>query len=672
MSFIKYLCITICYLFLGSAVSAQPCSALGQTPSTAFPVCGVDTFSQTIVPPCSNRGLAVPGCDPTGASYADKNPFWYRFTCFASGDLSFTITPTDLNDDYDWQLYDITGHNPDDVYTNASLVVTGNWSGSYGLTGAKFGGSSNIECASIPTDNVPTFSQMPYLEQGHTYLLMVSHYTDSQIGYKLSFGGSAGITDPLDPDFASSSASCDGSQIRVKLNKKMKCKTLATDGSDFFIKGALAKIKSAEAIGCDNSFEFDSLIVTLQEPLTAGTYQLVAKNGIDSNTVLDNCDRGIAISDEIDFTVYKVAPIPIGDLTPVQCAPDMLQFTFIKNIRCNSIAQDGSDFIITGPHSVNVASAEGVCVDGLSRLINVKLASPVVLDGTYTIQLVKGSDGNTAIDECGEEVIEGAKDFTVKDTVSANFTYELIQNCADDQVNLFNNGGASITSWKWYFDNVDSSSLQNPVKYYSGFGSTTINLSVTNGFCSDTAQQVITLPHDELDARFYGPAIYCPGEVAVFKDSSIGNIVGWLWSFGNGHTSNLQVPPAQTYYTVEREKLFPVQLIVQSNRNCFDTSLQYLKVASNCHIAVPTAFTPNGDGVNDYLYPLNAYEAIDLTFSVYNQFGQRIYLTRDWTQKWDGSFNGHPQPTGVYVWMLQYKDLSGKALFFKGTTVLMR
>jgi gliding motility-associated-like protein len=87
---------------------------------------------------------------------------------------------------------------------------------------------------------------------------------------------------------------------------------------------------------------------------------------------------------------------------------------------------------------------------------------------------------------------------------------------------------------------------------------------------------------------------------------------------------------------------------------------------------VPTGFTPNGDGLNDYLYPLNAYEATDLTFSIYNQYGQRIYLTRDWTHKWDGSFNGHPQPTGVYVWMLQYKDLTGKTLFFKGTTVLMR
>jgi hypothetical protein len=589
MPYIRYLYLVSLLLLAGFSVSAQQqtCTTLGQTPSTAFPVCGISIFAQATVPTCVNNSIPLSVCNLQGAPYTDKNPFWYKFTCYTSGTLGFLITPNNLNDDYDWELFDITGHDPNEVYTNESLVITANWSGNSslessrgytGITGAKTSATGAFVCASNPKElgqlppysDATTFCKMPSIIQGHTYILLVSHFTNSQSGYQLSFeGGTASITDPLDPDFASTTTSCDGSEIRVKLNKKMKCKTLAADGSDFFIKGATAKVKSAVAVGCNNSFEFDSLVVTLEEPLTIGTYQLVAKNGLDSNTILDNCDRGIVVGDEIDFTVYKVAPIPIGDLTPVQCAPGMLQFTFIKNIRCSSIAADGSDFIVTGPHPVKVASAEGVCLDGLSRLINVRLASPVVLEGTYTIQLVKGSDGNTAIDECGEEVIAGSKDFTVKDTVSADFTYQLIQNCANDQINLYNNGGASITSWNWHFDNIDSSSLQNPVKYYGRFGSTTISLSVTNGFCSDTVQQTIALPHDELDARFYGPSVYCPGEVAVFKDSSIGTIVGWIWSFGNGHTSNLQLPPIQTYYTVEKEKLFPVQLIVQKQQELF-------------------------------------------------------------------------------------------------------
>src|SRR5262249_6777856 len=114
-------------LLLTSQLSAQTCTTLGQTPSTAFPVCGIDTFSQTTVPTCGTHNLVVPGCSGDGALYGDKNPFWYKFTCYQAGTLGFLVTPNDLGDDYDWMLYDITGHNPDDVFTDQSLIVTGNW-----------------------------------------------------------------------------------------------------------------------------------------------------------------------------------------------------------------------------------------------------------------------------------------------------------------------------------------------------------------------------------------------------------------------------------------------------------------------------------------------------------------------------------------------------------------
>src|SRR5262249_48314200 len=147
---------------------------------------------------CGSHNLDVPGC--TGAGYSDKNPYWYKFTCFTSGTLGFVITPNDLTDDYDWMLYDITGHQPDEVFTNKSLMVTGNWAGTSGLTGASASGVTQIECASDPADNKPTFSSMPPLTVGHTYLLLVSHFNDSQSGYKLSFGGgTAVITDPKLP-----------------------------------------------------------------------------------------------------------------------------------------------------------------------------------------------------------------------------------------------------------------------------------------------------------------------------------------------------------------------------------------------------------------------------------------------------------------------------------------
>ena len=97
-----------------------------------------------------------------------------------------------------------------------------------------------------------------------------------------------------------------------------------------------------------------------------------------------------------------------------------------------------------------------------------------------------------------------------------------------------------------------------------------------------------------------------------------------------------------------------------------------MKVVDNCYIAVPTAFTPNGDGVNDYLYPMNAYKATQLLFRVFNRNGQLVFETRDWTKKWDGTFRGNPQTSNVYVWELSYTDATGKRIFLKGPALLIR
>jgi len=213
------------------------CSTLGQTPYTAFPVCGTTTFSQQSVPICTNNNVVVPGCPTGNAPYQDKNPFWYQFTCYQAGTLGLLITPNNLGDDYDWQLFDITGvTNLNAVYTDPSLFVIGNWSGSFGLTGASAAGNSQIQCGSDPRDNVPTFSSMPLLKLGHVYLLMVSHFSDSQSGYQLSFGGgTASITDPKLPDLVSAQASCDATKITVKLNKRMKCTSLAGNGGQLLM-----------------------------------------------------------------------------------------------------------------------------------------------------------------------------------------------------------------------------------------------------------------------------------------------------------------------------------------------------------------------------------------------------------------------------------------------------
>lgn len=662
------LLLIIVFIFTDSR--AQTCTNLGQNPSTAFPVCGSAVFSQSNVAICGIKDIPTP-CAGANSIFQDKNPYWYKFTCFADGTLGFLITPNNLNDDYDWQLFDVTGHNPDDVYTDNSLFVACNWSGEPGKTGSSSAGNSLKNCEGT---GVPLFSKMPDLFKGHNYLLLVSHFTNSQSGYKLEFaGGTASITDTTLPRLKQAEATCNGLRLGIKLNKKMKCASLTANGSEFSISGAPATVTSASTASCATGFDMDSIILTLSNPLAPGSYNVSIKKGADQNTLLDNCDAAIPDSDQVSFTVYPSKPAAIDSITRVDCAPDEVHVVFNQQITCNSVAADGSDFTISGASTPTITGAVTTCVNNLTRVVTLKLSRPIQVKGLNTVTLKNGFDGNTVLSECLLETLPGATaSFSTQDTVSANFNYSITYGCKADSAIFSHPGGNDISIWKWNFNNYNSSTLQNPHYIFPTFGEQQVKLFVSNGTCADSSIANFVLDN-ELKARITGTDFLCPQDKASFRDTSIGSIINWQWDFGNGYTSAVKNPSAQVYPTVTADKLYPVRLIVENNRNCFDTAYKQVKVLYNCYIAVATAFTPNGDGKNDYLYPINAWKAKNLVFKVYNRFGQLLFQTKDWTNKWDGTFNGILQQTGTYVWTLSYTNSDSQQSYNqRGTAMLIR
>lgn len=673
----KYMFIKLLLLF-GMLVWMQDgisqCSTIGQSPSSAFPVCGTKVFEQDTVPICSSGSLYVPGCSVNGnADYADKNPFWYKFTCYETGTLGFLIQPNDKADDYDWQLYDITGLDPKEVFTNKNIIVTGNWAGNPGNTGTSSAGVSYIQCASAYDGNESRFAQMPQIFKGHKYLLLVSHFSNNQSGYKLSFGGgTAVITDDLMPDIVSATAFCDAKSLTVSFNKKLKCSSLAADGSDFTLSIPGVDVIKAVGVNCDESFELDRVVLTLDKPLPPGHYQVFVNMGTDSSTVLDACDRGVSVGRSVGFEVLPRHSTPMGQLKPLSCAPETLKLEFAERIRCSSIAPDGSDFVVTGPSSISVISAVGNCEDDGTFLITIQLSQPITVGGNYVLTLKKGKDGDPLINECGMATPVGSTAaFSLKDTVNADFTYTLGLGCRIDTIQFFHPGGNGVNSWNWQMDYAGHSHLQNPVAYFTEFRMKQISLMVSNGFCTDSSVQQILLDN-ELVADFEMSNTICPEDSAVFQDKSRGRIVSWIWNFGNGLSDNTSHPLPQKYPITGIERYYPVRLIVQ-DANCADTSVRQLKVLSSCYIDVPNAFTPNLDGLNDYLYPLNAFKAIQLQFRVYNRGGLLLFSSENSTAKWDGTYRGEPQDAGIYVWTLFYViSDTGKQVYKKGATVLIR
>jgi gliding motility-associated-like protein len=108
--------------------------------------------------------------------------------------------------------------------------------------------------------------------------------------------------------------------------------------------------------------------------------------------------------------------------------------------------------------------------------------------------------------------------------------------------------------------------------------------------------------------------------------------------------------------------------------NMCGTKTDTIVVYDHCDFPIyfPSAFTPNGDYLNDILRVpyLNKNKLIRL--SIYNRQGQIVFFTNNPNDGWDGSIKGLPQPSGVYVYFLEMQGLSGKKLTQKGTVTLIR
>jgi gliding motility-associated-like protein len=647
---------------------SQTFPAPGQQPGTALPICGTGTLKQSNVPYGANGTIQYATCHHP----VDFSPFYYSFTCYAAGTLGLLIVPDSLLDDYDWMLFDITNHNPNDIY-KINLVVDGNWSGTLGPTGAKEGGATTFQCGSEAAINHPTFSSMPTLKKDHKYLLLVSNYSEKQSGYSLTIeGGTAQLNDPTPPVLQSAFVGCNKQVITVTLDKNVRCNSLAPDGSDFVLSSGFISIIGATGINCNNQFDMDSIQLMLSAPLVPGNYTVTLKTGTDGNTLLDDCANSVVAGEKENFNVSAPQSTDMDSLTPPNCAANNLQLVFSTPMQCSSIAPNGSDFLITGSSAVGISKANGQCIGGLTNTVIVKLVSPLVVGGNYKITLVKGNDGNTLYNECGIPSTAGSMiSFVMKDTVTADFGYQIAYGCVYDSIKINYAGGNGVNQWQWDIDHMGVSSMLAPVLTESEFNIKNLEHIVSNGFCNDTITKSINLDNS-LKAIFESNKEVCPKDVVTFTESSTGNLISWHWDFGDGTTSNSQTPPDHLFPDTWAGKSYMINLIVENNIGCFDTASTIILKKQSCAIAVPNAFTPNGDGKNDYLYPLNAYNTTNLEFLVFNRFGQLVFETRDWTKKWDGRMNGQPAETGTYVWMLTYTDGSGKKQSQRGTTILIR
>jgi gliding motility-associated-like protein len=147
--------------------------------------------------------------------------------------------------------------------------------------------------------------------------------------------------------------------------------------------------------------------------------------------------------------------------------------------------------------------------------------------------------------------------------------------------------------------------------------------------------------------------------------------VSYQWSPSTGLSSTTIFNPIGVYNSSIDSVRY--KLIVRDAAGCPDSAYVTVTVfKTNPTIFVPTAFTPNNDGLNDFIYPIAVGIRRINYFSIYNRWGQLVFTTTVNKRGWDGKINGQLQNSNVYVWMVSAEDYTGKAIFLKGTVALIR
>lgn len=105
---------------------------------------------------------------------------------------------------------------------------------------------------------------------------------------------------------------------------------------------------------------------------------------------------------------------------------------------------------------------------------------------------------------------------------------------------------------------------------------------------------------------------------------------------------------------------------------CLTVDTQLVNTIKEVKVYVPTAFTPNNDGLNDYLRPIMLGVKELRYFRVFNRWGQMVFNMQSSELGWDGTVKGQVQNTAVYVWMIEAIGLDNRLYFQKGTVALVK
>lgn len=279
--------------------------------------------------------------------------------------------------------------------------------------------------------------------------------------------------------------------------------------------------------------------------------------------------------------------------------------------------------------------------------------------GVYTVKLIVNR-GSTCVDSISRLV-------KVYPTFKTEFDYVGLP-CPNVPVQ-FNNKTQStykpINYTSWNFGDGNLTSEESPQHTYSQGGKYPVTLVSKNvKGCADTVTHEVNI--EDFRPFAGNDTIIVKGESIIFNAVG-GNVYTWTPAT---HLNNPHISNPTGFYPDTTKITYVVH--IASEAGCEGDDSITVWVVNQSAIFVPSAFSPNGDGKNDWLRPIGiGYRDVNF-FRVFNRWGQPVFYGTKFQEGWDGSYQGYPADIGTYFWILSITDRFGTEHTMKGDAALIR
>jgi gliding motility-associated-like protein len=228
----------------------------------------------------------------------------------------------------------------------------------------------------------------------------------------------------------------------------------------------------------------------------------------------------------------------------------------------------------------------------------------------------------------------------------------------------------TITHWNWKFGDGSTSNEQRPVHLYSQAGTKIIHVTARadNGCVSNDISRQIHVEDIYVDAgKDTSVQANIPFQLNARWAGDFSNVPALTWSPAKGLSTITSSDPTAI---LQNDQLY--YLTATTDIGCKTIDSIKIRVFNSAGVLVPSAFTPNNDGLNDLLRPrYNGIRRLEY-FSVYDRWGDLVFKTSDMTKGWDGKVKGMLQGNGTFVWIISAEGFDGKKFQLKGTTTIIK